>query len=124
MSDEDQSLVRGLLSLVGALSGRFGRVRIAGIANSTDDDERFSELPERGCLRGWPAKQVMELLRSLEGAGLVEPSRGEYPTLSTTKNGDLAAIGKLDLVELGLQMPVVTKKKKAQSANRWRRSGV
>ena len=124
MSEEDQALVRGLLMLIGTLHGRFGRVRIAGIANATDDDERFHEIPERGCLRGWPQKQVMELLRSLEGAGLVEPSRGEYPTLSTTKDGDLAAIGKLDLIELGLQMPVVKKKKRASNTNRWRRSGV
>jgi hypothetical protein len=53
---------------------------------------------------------VLDLLRALEGAGLVEASRGEYPTISTTRRGDLVAIGRADASELGIQMPVVTKK--------------
>ncbi|MBV8762976.1 MAG: hypothetical protein JO257_37165, partial [Deltaproteobacteria bacterium] len=71
---------------------------------------RFADMPERGCLRGWSPQQLMDLLRALEGAGLVEASRGEYPTISTTKRGDLVAIGKLDPSDLGIQMPVVVKK--------------
>jgi ATP-dependent DNA helicase RecQ len=110
LSPREVEVVRGVLLLVGALHGRFGRQRIAAIANSTDDDSRFLDLPERGCARGWSPKQLLDLLRALEGAGLVEPSRGEYPTLSTTRRGDLAAIGKLDIVELGIQMPTVSKR--------------
>ena len=102
--------VRSLLMLVGTLHGRFGRTRIAALANGTDDDGRFDELAERGCLRGWSQKHVLDLLRALEGAGLVEASRGEYPTISTTKRGDLVAIGRLDASELSIQMPVVAKK--------------
>jgi DNA-binding IscR family transcriptional regulator len=96
--------------LVGTLHGRFGRTRIAALANGTDDDTRFDELAERGCLRGWSQKHVLDLLRALEGAGLVEASRGEYPTISTTKRGDLVAVGRLDASDLGIQMPVVAKK--------------
>jgi len=102
--------IRGLLLLVGTLHGRFGRTRIAAIANATDDDGRFQDLPERGCLRGWSQKHVLDLLRALEGAGLVEASRGEYPTIATTKRGDLVAIGRLDASELGIQMPTVTRR--------------
>src|SRR6185312_7345416 len=95
LSTGELESVRALLMLVGTLHGRFGRTRIAAIANGTDDDNRFDELAERGCLRGWSQKHVLDLLRALEGAGLVEASRGEYPTISTTKRGDLVAIGKL-----------------------------
>jgi len=98
--------------LVGTMHGRFGRTRLSALANATDDDPRFFELPERGCLRGWSQKHVMDLLRALEGAGLVEASRGEYPTLATTRRGDLAAIGNLDASELGVQMPTVSRRKK------------
>ena len=105
ISKEEQDAIRGLLLLVGSLSGRFGRTRIATIANGSDDDERFTDMPERGCLRGWTQKDVLDLLRSLEGAGLVEVSRGEYPTINTTKRGDQVAVGRIDAETLGIQMP-------------------
>ena len=109
-TEAELDAIKSLLLLVGALHGRFGRTKVASIANATDDDARFDELPERGCLRGWPQKHVLDLLRSLEGAGLVEPSRGEYPTIATTRRGDLVAIGKLDASDLGIHMPTVTKR--------------
>ena len=96
--------IRALLMLVGDLHGRFGRTRVAAIANGSDDDARFDELAARGCLRGWSQKDILDLLRVLEGAGLVEASRGEYPTIATTRRGDAAAIGKLDLDGLGLRV--------------------
>ena len=110
ISAAEKDAVRALLMLVGALHGRFGRTRIASLANGTDDDARFDDLAERGCLRGWSQKHVLDMLRALEGAGLVEASRGEYPTLSTTRRGDLVAIGRTDPDELGLQLPVVTRR--------------
>jgi ATP-dependent DNA helicase RecQ len=106
LNDAEVQAVRGLLLLVGSLHGRFGRTKIAAIANGTADDARFDELPERGCLRGWSQKDVLDLLRALEGAGLVEASRGEYPTLSTSRRGDQVALGRLDPAELGIRMPV------------------
>ena len=74
-----------------------------------------NDLPERGCLRGWSQRHVLDLLRALEGAGLVEASRGEYPTIATTKRGDLVAIGRLDAGELGVQMPTVQRKARKRS---------
>jgi len=110
MSESEQNAARNLLRLIVALNGRFGRKRVAQLANGTEDDARFAELPERGCIRGWSDKLVMDLIRALEGAGLVEASRGEYPTLSITKRGDLAAIGKFEIADLGIQMPTVQKR--------------
>jgi ATP-dependent DNA helicase RecQ len=110
LSAAEGDAIRGVLALVGALHGRFGRTKIASLANGTDDDPRFAELPERGCVRGWTQKHVLDLVRALEGAALVEASRGEYPTLTTTRRGDLAAVGKLEVADLDVQMPVVTKR--------------
>ncbi|MGE0551383.1 MAG: ATP-dependent DNA helicase RecQ [Kofleriaceae bacterium] len=111
LSEAEQNAIRGLLLLVGALGGRYGRTRIAAIATGTDDDHRVADLAERGCLRGWTDRRVMDLLRSLEGAGLIEASRGEYPTISTTRKGDQAAVGKSELSELAIQMPAQGKSK-------------
>ena len=105
LSEDEQAAIKRLLAMVGSLSGKFGRKRVAELAAGTDDDPRFEELPERACLSGWPERQIMDLLRALEGAGLIEASRGEYPTISTTKRGDQASVGKLDPNELGIQMP-------------------
>jgi ATP-dependent DNA helicase RecQ len=110
LSPAEDTAIKRVLLLVGSLAGRFGRTRVAAIANATDDDPRFDELPERGCVRGWPQRQVLDLLRSLEGAGLIEASRGEYPTLSTTKRGDQTAVGTIDTATLGLQMPTISKR--------------
>ena len=115
LSQSETIAIRNLLLLVGTLHGRFGRTRIAQIANGSDDDPRFAELPERGTLRGWSQTHVLDLVRALEGAALVEASRGEYPTITTTKRGDLVAIGKLDPAELGIQMPTVSKRKRGRS---------
>ena len=52
---------------------------------------------------------MLDLLRALEGAGLVEASRGEYPTISTTKRGDQVATSTCDLSDLGIQMPTARK---------------
>ena len=112
LSQVELDAIRGALLLVGSLHGRFGRTRIAALANGTDDDPRFEDMPERGCLRGWSQKLVLDLLRALEGGGLVEASRGEYPTISTTRRGDQVATGSIDSGSLELQMPVVTKKKR------------
>jgi ATP-dependent DNA helicase RecQ len=118
LTPAEVNAVRSLLMLIGSLSGRFGRTRIAALANGSDDDPRFDEMPERGSMRGWSSQQIMDLIRALEGAGLVEASRGEYPTISTTRRGDMVGIGKLDPNELGLQMPTVTKRSRAKKRKR------
>jgi ATP-dependent DNA helicase RecQ len=112
LSESEQKAVRSLLGLVGSLNGRFGRKRIADLASGADIDPRFIELPERGCLRGWPQRQVMDLLNALEGAALVEASRGQYPTVAITRRGDQAAAGTVDLASIGIEMPAVKKRRR------------
>jgi ATP-dependent DNA helicase RecQ len=114
LAPAEVAAVRAVLMLVGSLHGRFGRTKLAAIANASDDDPRFFELAERGCLRGWSQRHALDLLRALEGAGLVEASRGEYPTISTTRRGDLAAVGRVSETELGVQMPTVSRRKKTR----------
>jgi ATP-dependent DNA helicase RecQ len=111
LSDSEQKAIRSLLLLVGALDGRYGRTRVTSIALGTEDDPKFDECVERGCLKGWRKEQVMDLLRALEGAHLIEQSRGEYPTIKTTRRGDQVSVGRIDANELGIQMPTVTKSK-------------
>jgi ATP-dependent DNA helicase RecQ len=110
LSASELAAIQGLLRLVGALHGRFGRMRVVKLAVGSDDDPRFDELPERGCLRGWRERTALDLLRSLEGAGLIEASRGEYPTITTTLRGDQVAIGKLEPAAAGVQLAAVTKR--------------
>jgi ATP-dependent DNA helicase RecQ len=109
LSATETLAIRNLLRLVDGLHGKFGRMRVVKLAVGSDEDPRFDELPERGCLRGWRERPALDLLRSLEGAGLVEASRGEYPTITITRRGELAALGKVELAEVGLQLPAAGK---------------
>ncbi len=118
LDDGTRDAIRALLLLVGALHGRFGRTRVAALASGGDDDERFLELTGRGCLRGWSQKDVLDLLRVLEGAALIETSKGEYPTIATTRRGDAAAVGRLDLDGLGLRIIAPGRKKAAKPRTR------
>ncbi|MBK9033477.1 MAG: ATP-dependent DNA helicase RecQ [Myxococcales bacterium] len=104
LDDGTRAAVVGVLELVGVLRGRFGRTRVASLAAGGDDDERFAELPERGCLRGWSQRDVLDLLRTLEGGALIEASRGEYPTVALTKRGEQVVAGTLDVDSLGLRV--------------------
>jgi ATP-dependent DNA helicase RecQ len=111
-----------VLALVARLSGRFGRTRLAALAVAADDDPRLIELPERGMLRGRKQAYVLDLLRTLDGAGLVETSHGEYPTTAITPRGRRIAAGKEGVDDLGLAMPearaarVKSKSRRAASA--------
>jgi ATP-dependent DNA helicase RecQ len=102
ISDDQHEQVRALLGVVAGLRGRFGRTRIAAIANGTDDDQRFDAMPERGALRGTSARYIMDMLRALDGAGLVSASRGEYPTVSITRAGREVLAGAARVDRLGL----------------------
>jgi ATP-dependent DNA helicase RecQ len=122
LDDGDKRAIRVLLLLIEALRGRFGRMKIAKLAiGDIEDDGRFDDLAARNCLGGWTQKQVLDLLRAAEGAGLVEASRGEYPTISTTRRGHDVALGKIDPDGMGIQMPSSIKGGKAVHARRRRR---
>ena len=116
LDDRTRDAIRSLLNLIGGLHGRFGRTRVAALANGSDDDERFSEVPGRGALRGWSQKDLLDLLRVLEGAALIEATRGEYPTIATTRRGDAAAVGRLDLDGHGLRVIAPARKAPASKA--------
>jgi ATP-dependent DNA helicase RecQ len=118
LSASELTAIRRLLLLIGGLHGRFGRMRVVKLAVGSDDDPRFDDLPERGCLRGWRERAALDLLRALEGAGLIEASRGEYPTITTTRRGDQVAIGKLEPTVAGVQLPSVTKRSTATKASK------
>src|SRR5215470_10677295 len=106
LSPSELAAIKNLLALVGALHGRFGRMRVVKLAVGSDDDARFDDLPERGCLRGWRERAALDLVRALEGAGLVEASRGEYPTIALTRRGDQVASGKLEPTVAGVHLAV------------------
>ncbi|HUH00721.1 MAG TPA: ATP-dependent DNA helicase RecQ [Kofleriaceae bacterium] len=116
MSAEQVAHVRALLGLVAALSGRFGRTRLASIANGTDDDARLAELPERGCLRGESATYLRDLLRALEAPGFVETTRGDYPTIAITRLGRRIADGLEDPEGLTLLAPPSPRKRARKAA--------
>ena len=121
LSEAEQRAIRSLLSLVGALEGRIGRTKVTDLATGALNEPRFEDLPERGSLRGWTKAAVLDLLRALEGAGLIEASRGEYPTISTTRRGDQVATSTQDLSELGIQMPTTRGKSRRGGGGRSRK---
>jgi ATP-dependent DNA helicase RecQ len=118
LSPSELAAIKNLLALVGALHGRFGRMRVVKLAVGSDDDTRFDDLAERGCLRGWRERAALDLLRALEGAGLVEASRGEYPTIALSRRGSQVAAGKLDADTLDVQMPSPGKQAKSKRRKR------
>ncbi|HEX3765394.1 MAG TPA: ATP-dependent DNA helicase RecQ [Kofleriaceae bacterium] len=118
LSPGELAAIKNLLALVDALHGRFGRMRVVKLAVGSDDDARFDDLPERGCLRGWRERAALDLLRALEGAGLVEASRGEYPTIALSRRGSQIAAGKLDASGLEVQMPSPGKQAKAKRSRK------
>jgi ATP-dependent DNA helicase RecQ len=109
-SGDDHDAVTRTLSLVDRLRGRFGRTRVAAILAGSDDDERLYELPERGALRTRGVKYGMDLLRALEGGGLICASPGEYPTLAITPRGKAVASGK---EQVALALPEARKRARA-----------
>jgi ATP-dependent DNA helicase RecQ len=115
LAEAEVKAFRSLLLLVGEMRGRFGRKKIADTAVGKVDDPRMDELVERGALRRFTAAHVLEMLRVLEGAGLVEATRGEYPTISTTKRGDQVAVGTIDADVLGLVMPDAPSRTRSRS---------
>jgi ATP-dependent DNA helicase RecQ len=114
LDDEQRDHLADVLGLVARVSGRFGRTRLAAMAVGTDDDDRFADLPERGCVRGQSAAYAKDLLRALEGAGLVDVSSGDYPTLLVTPAGNKVVRGDRDLDGIGVMLRSKRKTPKAR----------
>jgi len=102
-SDELRAAAVELLSLCEVLSGRLGRGRLVAVARGTETDERYLDCPGFGALSRHGADELKDLLQSLEAAGHLERSRGEYPTLAITGRGRRVAAGVDSLDDLGLR---------------------
>ncbi len=91
LSDEDHSIVRKVLSCVARLNGAFGRKRIALCLAGSDAREVVEAGLHRvstfGALRGRPVAWVLDVLGTLEAAGLLVPEGDEYPCLRITAAG-------------------------------------
>jgi ATP-dependent DNA helicase RecQ len=91
LADDEQLLVRKVLATVARLDGRFGRNRIALVLEGSTSrevlDANLERLGTYGVLRGRSHTFVLDLLGSLEAAGLIASTRDEYPTLRITREG-------------------------------------
>jgi ATP-dependent DNA helicase RecQ len=91
ISDEDHLLVRKVLSCVARVNGAFGRKRIALCLSGSDAREVVDAGLHRqttfGALRGRPVAWVLDVLGTLEAAGLIMAEGDEYPSLRITAAG-------------------------------------
>src|SRR5439155_12955138 len=91
VSDEDHLLVRKVLSRVARVNGAFGRKRIALCLSGSDArevvDGNLHRLSTFGALRGRPVQWVLDVLGTLEAAGLLVAEGDEYPCLRITREG-------------------------------------
>ncbi len=124
LSEEQLHQAETILAIVAELDGRFGRKRIASIANGSDDDERFYGMSHRGALRGTSQKAILDLLRCLEAGSLVEQTRGEYPTIKLSRTGKKIVRGQaaidpelLRLHPAGTSKAAASKRRKRNTAS-------
>jgi ATP-dependent DNA helicase RecQ len=91
VSDEDHLLVRKVLSCVARVNGAFGRKRIALCLTGSDArevvDGGLHRISTFGALRGKPVSWVLDVLGTLEAAGLLMAEGDEYPCLRITAAG-------------------------------------
>ena len=110
LDGEGRARVLAVLALATRLGGRFGRTRIAGLLAAPDPEDRYADAPEAGRLRDVGQRYALDLVRALEGAGLIEASRGEYPTVTVTRRGRAVLGG--GSVEMALPLPSVRGRRK------------
>jgi ATP-dependent DNA helicase RecQ len=91
LSDEEHLLVRKALSCVARVDGAYGRKRIALCLTGSDArevvDAGLHKLPTFGALRGRPVAWVLDVLGTLEAAGLLLAEGDEYPCVRITGAG-------------------------------------
>ena len=122
LSEAQKKHVQTMLEVVESLSGRFGRTKLAAIANGTLRDERFLSFPMYGSLEGLSSQYLMDVLRALDGAGLVETVSGEYPTVAISALGKRASKDPTILCQVTL--PSEAKQSNKKSKNQESRFGV
>ncbi|HEY1585619.1 MAG TPA: ATP-dependent DNA helicase RecQ [Polyangia bacterium] len=91
LSDEDHLLVRKVLSCVARVNGAFGRKRIALCLGGSDArevvDAGLHKLSTFGVLRGRPVAWVLDVLGTIEAAGLIMSEGDDYPCMRITAAG-------------------------------------
>jgi ATP-dependent DNA helicase RecQ len=91
LSDEEHLLVRKVLSCIARVDGAFGRKRIALCLAGSDArevvDAGLHRLSTFGVLRGRPVAWVLDVLGTLEAAGLILAEGDDYPCLRITAAG-------------------------------------
>jgi ATP-dependent DNA helicase RecQ len=112
VTGEARAQVLAVLGLAARLGGRFGRGRVAGLLAYPQPDDRHADAPEAGALRSAGKRFTLDLVRAVEGAGLLEATRGDYPTVSVTARGRAVLAG----ADAAVAMPALAGKRKSKPA--------
>lgn len=114
----DRARVEAVLKLATRLGGRFGRTRLAALLatpiGASSDDDAFAAFPGRAALSTEGQAYALDLVRTLEGAGLLEAARGEYPTIAVTRRGRDVLAG----AEIGIALPALGARVRSRKGKR------
>ena len=92
LTEEELNDVCSILECVQRFNGRFGRGKLSLILCGARRTEilnlNLQSSSHFGALRHLKQDQVLDYLRALEKAGLIQPTGGEYPCLMLTDDGE------------------------------------
>ena len=92
LDDEELDAVMAILECVQRFNGRFGRGKLSLILCGARRTEilnlNVQHSSHFGSLRHWKQDQVLDYLRALEKAGLLQATGGDYPCLMLTNEGE------------------------------------
>ena len=92
LDDEELDAVMAILECVQRFNGRFGRGKLSLILCGARRTEILNLNVQHsfhfGSLRHWKQDQVLDYLRALEKAGLLQATGGDYPCLMLTNEGE------------------------------------
>ena len=92
LSAEDLDAVTAMLECIQRFNGRFGRGKISLILCGARRTEilnlNVQNSSHFGSLRHWKQDQVLDYLRALEKAGLLQSTDSDYPCLMLTADGE------------------------------------
>ena len=105
LSEDETQCVRKILACAARMKGRFGKSVLAstlrGSAAKNVMQAHLNELSTYGLLKGMPHDDIMLFVEALCGAGCLQVSKGEYPTVSITELGN-RVMRKQERVELAI----------------------
>ena len=92
LNDEELDAVMAILECVQRFNSRFGRGKLSLILCGARRTEilnlNVQHSSHFGSLRHWKQDQVLDYLRALEKAGLLQATGGDYPCLMLTDEGE------------------------------------